>query len=80
MDTRDGEIFDFNKREDMERLFKKAIKQQKSPLEFMMEMKQEPTERQLTRKPPRVGRNELCPCGSGKKFKKCCLNLEKGDL
>ena len=19
------------------------------------------------------GRNELCPCGSGKKFKKCCL-------
>ncbi len=21
-----------------------------------------------------VGRNELCPCGSGKKFKKCCLN------
>ena len=20
------------------------------------------------------GRNELCPCGSGKKFKKCCLN------
>ena len=20
-----------------------------------------------------VGRNELCPCGSGKKFKKCCL-------
>ncbi len=23
--------------------------------------------------PPRVGRNEPCPCGSGKKFKKCCL-------
>jgi hypothetical protein len=22
--------------------------------------------------PPRVGRNDLCPCGSGKKFKKCC--------
>ena len=21
---------------------------------------------------PRVGRNERCPCGSGKKFKKCC--------
>ncbi len=21
---------------------------------------------------PRVGRNEACPCGSGKKFKKCC--------
>lgn len=22
----------------------------------------------------RVGRNDLCPCGSGKKYKKCCLN------
>ena len=21
----------------------------------------------------RVGRNEKCPCGSGKKYKKCCL-------
>jgi hypothetical protein len=24
----------------------------------------------------RVGRNELCPCGSGKKFKKCCLTRD----
>ena len=22
--------------------------------------------------PPKIGRNEPCPCGSGKKFKKCC--------
>ena len=22
---------------------------------------------------PKVGRNEPCPCGSGKKYKKCCL-------
>lgn len=21
---------------------------------------------------PKIGRNDLCPCGSGKKFKKCC--------
>lgn len=26
-------------------------------------------------KPKKIGRNELCPCGSGKKYKKCCLNL-----
>lgn len=26
------------------------------------------------RREQRVGRNELCPCGSGKKFKKCCQN------
>lgn len=23
---------------------------------------------------PKVGRNDPCPCGSGKKYKKCCLN------
>lgn len=27
-----------------------------------------------TRKSAKVGRNDPCPCGSGKKFKKCCLN------
>lgn len=26
------------------------------------------------RKDHKVGRNEPCPCGSGKKYKKCCLN------
>jgi uncharacterized protein len=29
----------------------------------------DPTFRRLT---PKVGRNEPCPCGSGKKFKQCC--------
>jgi preprotein translocase subunit SecA len=23
---------------------------------------------------PKVGRNDACPCGSGKKYKKCCMN------
>jgi hypothetical protein len=26
----------------------------------------------------KIGRNELCPCGSGKKYKKCHLNSESG--
>jgi preprotein translocase subunit SecA len=26
----------------------------------------------VTRDQPKVGRNELCPCGSGRKYKKCC--------
>lgn len=26
---------------------------------------------------PRVGRNDPCPCGSGKKFKKCCLENQE---
>lgn len=25
-----------------------------------------------TKGPPAAGRNERCPCGSGKKFKRCC--------
>lgn len=28
--------------------------------------------RTVTREHPKVGRNDPCPCGSGKKFKKCC--------
>jgi len=24
------------------------------------------------REEPKVGRNDMCPCGSGKKYKKCC--------
>jgi len=28
----------------------------------------------------RVGRNDPCPCGSGKKYKKCCLPKEQGAL
>jgi preprotein translocase subunit SecA len=26
----------------------------------------------IVRDTPKVGRNDLCPCGSGKKYKKCC--------
>jgi hypothetical protein len=28
----------------------------------------------------KVGRNDPCPCGSGKKYKKCCLNVTSGDF
>ncbi len=27
---------------------------------------------------PKIGRDDPCPCGSGKKYKKCCLNLDDG--
>ena len=29
-------------------------------------------ERPQVRQEPKIGRNDLCPCGSGKKYKKCC--------
>jgi uncharacterized protein YchJ len=34
-------------------------------------MKQEP----IVNEGKKVGRNDKCPCGSGKKFKRCCINL-----
>ncbi|NJB68618.1 preprotein translocase subunit SecA [Desulfobaculum xiamenense] len=35
--------------------------------------KAEPQRKEPVRRDePKVGRNDLCPCGSGKKFKKCC--------
>ena len=27
-----------------------------------------------SKKNPKIGRNELCPCGSGKKYKRCCFS------
>jgi len=34
---------------------------------------------QKVRKFDKVGRNEPCPCGSGKKFKNCCMNKKNWD-
>ncbi len=33
----------------------------------------------VVRKTPKVGRNDPCPCGSGKKYKKCCGMNESDD-
>ncbi len=36
--------------------------------------KETPSSQPVRRSEPRVGRNDPCPCGSGKKYKKCCLH------
>ena len=41
--------------------------------EFMRQMRTKPVVRDYKK----VGRNGLCPCGSGKKYKNCCLNSGK---
>ncbi len=73
MDTRDGRIFS---EEELKGRYGKAFSFEEllGKNRFLKEMKVAPTKKQMVRKPPKVGRNELCPCGSGKKFKKCCLN------
>lgn len=35
-------------------------------------LKQQRQELQIRRNAPKTGRNDLCPCGSGLKYKKCC--------
>jgi preprotein translocase subunit SecA len=35
-------------------------------------LKTKPAARPVVRKDEKVGRNDPCPCGSGKKYKKCC--------
>lgn len=34
---------------------------------------------QKVREFPKVGRNDKCPCGSGKKYKNCCMDSGKYD-
>lgn len=71
MNSQTGDIYELLKRE---RAFELPP--------YLKEMKIWPTEKQLKRKPVdsnaigRVGRNEPCPCGSGLKFKKCCLTKQ----
>jgi hypothetical protein len=36
-----------------------------------------PSQGTYVRDEPKVGRNDPCPCGSGKKYKKCCLVREQ---
>ncbi len=38
------------------------------------EIRKEYNRSQIVVKEKKIGRNEPCPCGSGKKYKKCCLN------
>lgn len=69
MDTRTGDIYKGEQAKKMKEIFANRIKKMNLP----------PSPEQLLRRPTnqaavgRVGRNDPCPCGSGKKFKNCCL-------
>jgi preprotein translocase subunit SecA len=38
------------------------------------EIRKEYNKSKIVVKEEKIGRNDPCPCGSGKKYKKCCLN------
>ena len=42
------------------------------PEEELKKFYKEQKESTTIRKPKKIGRNDPCPCGSGKKYKKCC--------
>lgn len=69
MDVRTGEIIQKETEETMQRWLENLSEAERR---HIRRMKVPPTQKQMSRKPPKVGRNEPCPCGSGKKFKKCC--------
>ena len=74
MDTRDGRIYnipDPGKDEEKVRAELLAAGWAEDDLQYLKPMAHHPTPTQRARR--KVGRNESCPCGSGRKFKKCCL-------
>jgi len=44
----------------------------RKPQEVYTNSPEEATSHTVVRQGPKVGRNDPCPCGSGKKYKKCC--------
>jgi len=64
MDVRTGEIFVGSE------VAKKFAELPANQKHMLQEMFRPPTPTQLQAQ--RVGRNDPCPCDSGKKFKKCC--------
>jgi len=65
MNTETGEILSFQQVAKLRKEFGGELP------EHIKMMAVDPTPKQL--KHGKVGRNDPCPCGSGNKFKKCCL-------
>jgi len=76
MDTRTGNLFTPEQVAAMAAgrgaLNETARRRLDEDMKFFKLCDQEPTQKQVER--GRIGRNEPCPCGSGRKFKRCCFN------
>lgn len=55
--------------DDLEKKFSKLVKGVKKA----DRLPDDPPTEQIVRDDTKLGRNDPCPCGSGKKYKKCCL-------
>jgi len=83
MDTSNGRIYRIPDDTDLKAVSEKLEKFKKLKAKLgdkLVEMKVQPTTKQMNRKPPRVGKYESCPCGSGKKFKWCCFTGHRNEV
>ncbi|MBP7343531.1 MAG: preprotein translocase subunit SecA [Clostridia bacterium] len=48
------------------------VKKEESKIKINAQLAPDDIQKPKTSSQARVGRNDLCPCGSGKKYKKCC--------
>lgn len=71
MNTSTGQLYSKEQVEDLDELIKENFKEE-GFIDNNFKMVEHATPEQL--KNMKVGRNEQCPCGSGKWFKRCCLN------
>jgi len=51
----------------------RRLKNEVAKVDHILAAKSSPRRAAGSTKPGRIGRNEPCPCGSGKKFKNCCM-------
>lgn len=79
------DLWDFYQTEEIKARQQRRKKEAESEIETMFEDFDNPIDtpesyqgwtihEPFIRETPKVGRNDPCPCGSGKKFKKCCLH------
>jgi hypothetical protein len=54
---------------------KEALADPTEPVPQGLQHRNAPERPVPARREEKVGRNEPCPCGSGRKYKKCCLGL-----
>jgi preprotein translocase subunit SecA len=66
------------KEEERQRLNQRRISEERKDV-LGAKPKEEEKAKPVRRVTPKVGRNDPCPCGSGKKYKKCCGMNEETD-
>ena len=48
------------------------IERKEKPKKLLTNDTEDKVAKKQPKKSKKIGRNELCPCGSGKKYKQCC--------